>query len=114
MKPITQITTEEIEQTLVKVVQEPSSLGYMTTKLDETINNATCTAASVQAMALINDGVAPEVAGMAASDMILALAFNLGLIVGRELQASESFAEMMRGGMDDGPAPDAGNPEHGG
>lgn len=110
MKPIWEVTTEEVVNSLAKIITEPSSMGYMTTGLHQAIENAAIQAAGVHMAHMIAGGVEPQIAGHAASDMVLPLAFNLGIVVGRELQATDSFTQMM-GGMFGGDAPssDAGD-----
>lgn len=111
MKPMHEVTTEDVTHSLEKIITEPSSMNYMTQGLHQVIENAAISAAGMQMAMMIADGIPPEVAGRASSDMVLPLAFNLGIVVGRELQATDDFSRMM-GGMFGGDAPtDAGDSE---
>jgi hypothetical protein len=112
VKPIWEVTTEEVANSLQKIITEPSSMAYMTTGLHQVIENAAIQAAGMHMAQMVAGGVEPKIAGHAASDMVLPLAFNLGIVVGRELQATDDFTRMM-GGMFGGDAPssDAGERE---
>ena len=98
MKPMHEVTTEDVTTSLEKIITEPSSMDYMTRGLHQVIENATISAAGMQMAMMVADGIPPEVAGHASADMVLPLAFNLGIVVGRELQATDDFTRMM-GGM---------------
>lgn len=111
MKPMHQITSDEVAQSLEKATQEAYSLDWMTPGLAEIIDNTVVHAAGCQAVLMISNGLDPRAATRVANDMLFALAFNLGMGVGREMQASMDFAAMMGGALSDEPPADAGERE---
>lgn len=102
--------TAEVAAALRKVLNHGHSLEWVNSDIAAVIDEATVSAASTQMLTFINEGVDPVHAGAAVAQMMLVLAFNLGLVTGREMQASTDFAAMM-GGAFGAAAPDAGNPE---
>lgn len=112
MKHARDITAEEVSTTLEKVTTEVAEVRYFQRDLVTRIEEMACNAANFHMVAMILEGRTPLEAGQMAAESLLPLTFHLGLLVGRELEASEAFAHMM-GGFD-GPATDAGDTEHGG
>jgi hypothetical protein len=101
------VTSQEVAQSLQKIILEPHALGYMTQALADQIEGMVIGSATARAAQMIAQGIPNEVAGVLMADAIPVFGFALGLTVGRELQASKDFVQMM-GGLGGDPT-DAGD-----
>lgn len=104
MKRLEDLTETEVRDTLrrILVLDDAGPLAYMTNELEQMIVRAAVEATSLQITKMIEKGAMPAAAALVGNNILPAIAFNLGLAVGRELTAGESFASFMEGQMGDG------------